>query len=269
MIGIYKITNKLNNKCYIGQSIDIERRWEQHKNFCKNNQCKKDDWHYDLFINLQNYNFSIVEECKEEELNSREQYWIEYFNSYIDGYNKNAGANYTRQHNGILIHINKNIDGEIFEVSWEDYCAAARELSPSALNLYMYLAKNKDGYEFFFSSKDYCDTFKVVDKTFRNAKNELINKGYLREESKNRVNFSSSAAFKETKDNLQEKLKELNSKIKLLDESIYNDFLEKVAAANLPKIQDSNIYKIEIKKLISFAEDILKEFSEREISKLL
>ena len=72
----------------------------------------------------------------------------------------------------------------------------------------MYLAKNKDGYEFFFSSKDYCDTFKVVDKTFRNAKNELINKGYLREESKNRVNFSSSAAFKETKDNLQEKLKE-------------------------------------------------------------
>ena len=170
-----------------------------------------------------------------------------------------------------LYIVNKKIEeGDIFiMLKWEDYCAAARELSPSALNLYMYLAKNKDGYEFFFSSKDYCDTFKVVDKTFRNAKNELINKGYLREESKNRVNFSSSAAFKETKDNLQEKLKELNSKIKLLDESIYNDFLEKVAAANLPKIQDNNIYKVEIKKLISFAEDILKEFSEREISKLL
>ena len=30
MIGIYKITNKLNNKCYIGQSIHIERRWAEH-----------------------------------------------------------------------------------------------------------------------------------------------------------------------------------------------------------------------------------------------
>lgn len=55
----------------------------------------------------------------------------------------------------------------------------------------------------------------------------------------------------------------------MLDESIYNDFFEKVVEANLPKIQDENIYKIEIKKLISFAEDILKEFSEREISNYL
>ena len=31
MIGIYKITNKLNNKSYIGQTIDIERRWRSHK----------------------------------------------------------------------------------------------------------------------------------------------------------------------------------------------------------------------------------------------
>ena len=30
MIGIYKITNKINNKIYIGQSIDIKERWKQH-----------------------------------------------------------------------------------------------------------------------------------------------------------------------------------------------------------------------------------------------
>ena len=29
--GIYKITNKINNHAYIGQSIDIARRWEDHK----------------------------------------------------------------------------------------------------------------------------------------------------------------------------------------------------------------------------------------------
>lgn len=31
MIGIYKITNQINNKSYIGQSIDIKRRWRDHK----------------------------------------------------------------------------------------------------------------------------------------------------------------------------------------------------------------------------------------------
>ena len=31
MVGIYKITNKLNGKFYIGQSNDIERRFDEHK----------------------------------------------------------------------------------------------------------------------------------------------------------------------------------------------------------------------------------------------
>ena len=30
-IGIYKITNKINNKCYIGQSKDIYKRWKYEK----------------------------------------------------------------------------------------------------------------------------------------------------------------------------------------------------------------------------------------------
>ena len=32
MIGIYKITNLINNKSYIGLSNNIERRWSEHKN---------------------------------------------------------------------------------------------------------------------------------------------------------------------------------------------------------------------------------------------
>ena len=31
MIGIYKITNKINQKCYIGKSINIEHRFKKHK----------------------------------------------------------------------------------------------------------------------------------------------------------------------------------------------------------------------------------------------
>lgn len=170
-----------------------------------------------------------------------------------------------------LYIINKKIEeGDLFiMLKWEDYCQAARELSPSALNLYMYLAKNKDGYEFFFSSKDYCSTFNVVDKTFRNAKNELTNKGYLRESSNNKVHFSAKGAFKETKESLKEELTALASRIKIENNSIYEDFMLKVADANLPKIENEYVYKSEIKKLISFAEDILSEFSKKEIENLL
>ena len=32
MIGVYKITNTQNHKSYIGISVDIERRWDDHKN---------------------------------------------------------------------------------------------------------------------------------------------------------------------------------------------------------------------------------------------
>lgn len=170
-----------------------------------------------------------------------------------------------------LYFINKKIkEGDVFiMLRWEEYCAAARELSPSALNLYMYLAKNKDGYEFFFSSKDYCQTFDVVDKTYRNARIELMNKGYLKEMDKNKVYFSSSAAFKETKENLQEELKRLSSLLKIQDENIYYDFFEKVKTAGLKEITNENIYKIEIKKLINFAEDLLKEFARKDLSELL
>lgn len=170
-----------------------------------------------------------------------------------------------------LYIVNKKIEeGDVFiMLKWEEYCAAARELSPSALNLYMYLAKNKDGYEFFFSSKDYCQIFNVVDKTYRNARNELINKGYLKEEEKNKVQFSSSAAFKETKESLQEELKRLTELLKLQGEDIYLDFYEKIKEAKLKTIENENIYKIEIKKLISFAEDLLKEFARKDIADLL
>lgn len=38
MAGVYKIINTTNNKMYIGQSINIERRWEEHKEELKNNK---------------------------------------------------------------------------------------------------------------------------------------------------------------------------------------------------------------------------------------
>lgn len=91
MIGIYKITNKLNNKCYIGQSIDIERRWKEHIASIKS---KKQNQIYLAFrkYGLTNFSFEIIELCEEQDLDEKEMYWIKYYDSYNNGYNMTIGG---------------------------------------------------------------------------------------------------------------------------------------------------------------------------------
>lgn len=170
-----------------------------------------------------------------------------------------------------LYHIRKRIEeGDIFiMLKWEDYTAAARELSPSALNLYMYLAKNQDNYEFYFSSKDYCQTFNVVDKTFRNARNELINKGYLKEGNNSHVYFDAKGFKKEGKKELNEKLVELGKTLSAKDKDRYEKVYEMLEKSGIKDIKDDNLYMIKIKEIISFAEDLIKEISENEFTNLL
>lgn len=96
MTGIYKITNTINNKSYIGQSCNIQQRWldEKKKAFEPNSTS------YDLLLSraLRHYGvsafeFEVVEECAVEELDEKEQYYIHYFNTYMpDGYNMTYGG---------------------------------------------------------------------------------------------------------------------------------------------------------------------------------
>lgn len=83
--GIYKITNKVNGKVYIGQSRDIKRRWYEHR------KVKGDyDRHsYPLYsvidkYGIDNFEFEIIEQCRIDELNNREIYWIDKFNALVE-----------------------------------------------------------------------------------------------------------------------------------------------------------------------------------------
>ena len=88
--GIYLIRNKLNGKVYIGQSINIEHRIYDHFT-------RKDDspFHSDIQkYGKENFETEILEECKIEELNSKERFYIEKYESFGDkGYNLNNGGN--------------------------------------------------------------------------------------------------------------------------------------------------------------------------------
>lgn len=90
MIGIYKITNKINNKCYIGQSRNIERRWKRHIQENNDSAIHRAIKKY----GVENFSFEVIEECSTEELDKKEIYWINFYNS-IDkekGYNLTLGG---------------------------------------------------------------------------------------------------------------------------------------------------------------------------------
>lgn len=100
-IGIYKITNLLNEKCYIGSSLNITERWYQHKT--KLLHKKHHSIKLQRAINkygMDNFKYDIIEECNQESLIIREQYYIDFFDSYKNGYNSTpkAGNNLGMKH---------------------------------------------------------------------------------------------------------------------------------------------------------------------------
>lgn len=92
--GIYKITNIITDECYIGQAIDVYKRWNEH---CKcglgidtppGNKLYKAIQEY----GLENFTFELIEECSNLELNEKEKYFIELYQADTFGYNGNKGV---------------------------------------------------------------------------------------------------------------------------------------------------------------------------------
>lgn len=95
MIGIYKIQNLINGKCYIGQSIDIEKRWKVEKNSAFNENSKSYSYPISKAFRkygIENFDFQVLEICNKESLNEKEKYWIQYYDSYQKGYNQTLGG---------------------------------------------------------------------------------------------------------------------------------------------------------------------------------
>lgn len=92
---IYLIKNKINDKVYIGKTTrSYQRRWYEHiykayndqKLYAINQAIKK--------YGEENFDFSILEKCSDEELNKKEKEYIELYHSYIQdfGYNLTFGG---------------------------------------------------------------------------------------------------------------------------------------------------------------------------------
>ncbi|GAB3883401.1 GIY-YIG nuclease family protein [Spirosoma agri] len=88
--GIYKFTNRINGKIYIGQSRNIHLRYKEHRKDNVNSHStglspalKK--------YSIDSFNFEVLERVDNlAKLNEREQYWLDFYQSYnkAKGYNR-------------------------------------------------------------------------------------------------------------------------------------------------------------------------------------
>jgi len=88
--GIYCIRNIVNNKIYIGSTVDFDKRWQDHKrkalgSYHKNKHLQSAILKY----GIDNFNFEILEFVSTDKLFEREQFYLDTFKPFDKvGYNK-------------------------------------------------------------------------------------------------------------------------------------------------------------------------------------
>lgn len=121
--GIYCITNKINNKVYIGKSKNIYRRLQQHLYDLKNKRVKSENSH---FLNAwykykaENFNYIILEQLplNDSICKNRELYWI----TKYDSTNRKYGYN-LRLDNSTQMIVHKETSEKIslrLKKEWKD-----------------------------------------------------------------------------------------------------------------------------------------------------
>lgn len=89
-IGIYYI--EVNNKYYIGQSVNIENRFKEHKRTL----CKNEHFNYKLQQAYNEYpntlSMGILETCTLESIDNLESTYVNEFNATVEGYNIAPGG---------------------------------------------------------------------------------------------------------------------------------------------------------------------------------
>ena len=91
--GIYKITNQITKECYIGQSVDVAKRFKDHAKCGLDIDRPQGNKLYQSMLeyNLWNFSFELLEECPKEQLNEKEKFYISLYDSCNYGYNSTTG----------------------------------------------------------------------------------------------------------------------------------------------------------------------------------
>lgn len=175
MEGIYYIHNEINNKLYIGQSLDIEKRWEKHIFELNNNKHHsyrlQEDWnkHGELNFTFKSKEIKLPDgnaSFKKAFLYAYEHYYIEKHNTIKNGYNledtffkaidDEISDVHSKKYNARMCYILAIINDFHF-----DYCA----------DMYNYLVENR------------CCDYDYINKNFK----ELFTRTYLNKLKKGKL----------------------------------------------------------------------------------
>lgn len=91
---IYKITNDINDKVYVGKTLStIEKRFQEHKKDSYSVQCANRPLYKAMRkYGCEHFSIELIEEVPLENLSEREIYWINFYQCYHNGYNATLGG---------------------------------------------------------------------------------------------------------------------------------------------------------------------------------
>lgn len=112
--GIYKLIFNNTDKVYIGQSINIEKRYQDHLSSFKRNTSP--NCIQQAYIQFGVPILEIIEECDIKELNTKENEYISKYNSFINGFNSMEKAGGVPIHRGYSSAISKYTREQLLEV---------------------------------------------------------------------------------------------------------------------------------------------------------
>lgn len=236
MTGIYKYTNKIDGKIYIGRSVNIFRRkWEHLHNpspysYFDQVLCK---------IGEENFDFEIVEECSIEKLEEREKYWIQYYDCCVKN-NREKGYNLT--YGGEEYKSEENPWARLTEKEVKEIIDKLVNTTISIQDL----AKEYNVHYNTISNINRCVTWTWLHNYQDNIRETIYGKDCL-----NRGNFSNSAKITE------EIAKKIINDIKYTNESL-------ASISRKYNVKDSLVYDINRcrtwKHLHNYQHNIRKEF---------
>ena len=186
MKAIYSIKNLVNGKIYIGQTNDLDIRWNQHKSNLRQN--KHINSHLQNAWNKygeENFEFKLIKECESEELNKLEKYYIKLYNSNNSnyGYNLTSGGEGYTLNDDVKEKISINKRGQGSNLSIDDvrkikmllYCLMDRNEIASIFNTtYKVVTQIAIGKSFKYVCEELNDSIYNLKQRMINERNNYI-----------------------------------------------------------------------------------------------
>lgn len=150
MIGIYLIKNNVNGKCYIGQSVNIEKRVNEHfwKSFYKTDRSYECVVHQAIRkYSKESFSWEVLTTCEQKDLDDLERAYIKKYDTLVpNGYNRAIGG----QKNKAKVYFCKQCNNQLYGKGKTSLCRKcfnesgfnSKTLKPDKESLYNKLCKN-------------------------------------------------------------------------------------------------------------------------------